>query len=164
FPESSTTGRWFARVSAAVAAIDEHLKNRIVATADARRVKATTRTAVADYMKAIALAAPRGTPPDPRANRVRTPRRGSLKVEIATARVFAEEAAKRQAEFVRYGLPPTFISEFQALVDTLETAVNARLSSKTTRREARQGIATELARGLDAIRDLDAAVVIATRR
>jgi hypothetical protein len=163
FPQSSAAGGWFALVSAAVSAVDEHLKNRVVARADARRVKATTRAAVADYMKAIALVARRVTEPDTKANRFRMPRRRSLKIELSTARAFVEGAAERRDEFVRYGLPPTFISEFEALVDQLQDAMDTRVSSKTMRREAQQGIVTELARGLRAVRDLDAAVVVATR-
>lgn len=162
-PSSSSAGERFAQVTAAVAAIDEHLKDRIVAMADARRVKATTRAAVFDYMKAIALAARRLTEPDAQPSRFRMPRRRSLKVEVSTARVFLAEAALRQDEFVRYGLPPTFISEFQALVDALQAAIDVRLNSKTVRRQARQGLATELARGFRAVRDLDAIVGITTR-
>ena len=64
FPESSTGGQWFAEVSGAVAAIDGHLKNRIVAVADSRRVKSTTRAAVLDYMKTIALTARQVTKTD----------------------------------------------------------------------------------------------------
>ena len=45
FPESSTGGQTFAKVTATVAAIDEHLKNRVLATAEARKVKAATRAA-----------------------------------------------------------------------------------------------------------------------
>ena len=46
FPESSRGGRAFARVSSAVAEIDEHMKNHVLGRAGARRVKAATRGAV----------------------------------------------------------------------------------------------------------------------
>ncbi|MCC6991515.1 MAG: hypothetical protein IT181_21120, partial [Acidobacteria bacterium] len=54
----------FAQVTAAVAALDDHLKNRVVARAEARKVKAATRAAVFDYMKTVALAARRVTRPE----------------------------------------------------------------------------------------------------
>ena len=162
-PESSSGEERFAQVSTAVAAIDDHLNARIVAAADARGVKAATRAAVFEYMKAIALAARRVTEPESRASRFRLPRRRSLKVEVSTARVFLAEARARQDAFVSYGLPATFISEFQALVNTLQGAIDTRLSSKTQRGHARQGIVTELARGFRAVRDLDAIVSIGTR-
>jgi hypothetical protein len=163
FPESSTASQSFARVTAAVAAIDDHLKNRVVARA-ARSVKAATREAVFDAMKTLALAARRVTRPEPGTGLFRMPRRRSLKVEIATARAFIEEMEKRQDQFVRFGLPPTFISDFRTLVDDLQRAVEVRLSSKTRRGELQAGIETTLAEGLEVVRDLDAIVAIATRQ
>jgi hypothetical protein len=164
FPESSRGGQRFAQVTADVSAIDEHLKERVLARSDARKVKAQTRTVVFDYMKTIALAARRVTRPEPGTSPFRMPRRRGLKVEIATARAFIEEAEKRQDQFVRFGLPPTFISDFQALVHELQQAVDVRISSKTMRRQAQAGIQTVLAQGLEAIRDLDAIVAITTRQ
>ena len=61
FPESSKGGQAFARVSSAVAEIDEHMKNHVLGRAEARRVKAATRGAVYEYMKTIAMAARRVT-------------------------------------------------------------------------------------------------------
>jgi peptidyl-tRNA hydrolase len=164
FPESSTGSQTFARVTAAVAAIDDHLKNRVVARADARKVKATTRAAVLDGMKTLALTARRVTRPEPGTSPFRMPKRRTVKVEIATARAFIAEAEKRHEQFVRFGLPSTFVSDFGALVDDLQRAVDVRLSSRTGRRQAQAGIETALAEGLEAVRDLDAIVAIATRQ
>ena len=163
FPESSRSGQSFARVSAAVGAIEVHRKNQVVATAEARRVKAATRAAVFDYMKAVALAARRVTKPDVRESLFRVPRRRNVELELSTAQMFIEEAEKRQDEFLGFGLPPTFISDFRALVDNLRQAVHTRLGSKTERRQASAGTRTALAIGLDAIRDLDVLVTMATR-
>jgi hypothetical protein len=163
FPESSMGGQMFARVAAAVAAIDDHLTRRVVAQAEARKVKAATRAAMFTSMKTLALIARRVTRPEPGANPFRMPRRRSLKVEISTALAFIGEAEKRQEQFLRFGLPPTFISDFRMLVDELQQAVDVRLNSKTGRREAQAGIATALAEGLEVIRDLDAYVTVATR-
>lgn len=163
FPESSRSGKTFAKVAAAVVAIEEHRKQHVVATAEARRVKAATRAAVFDYMKAIALAARRVTQPDVRENLFIVPRRRSLERELSTARAFIEEADKRQDEFLEFGLPPTFISELRTLVDNLQQAVDVRLGSRTERRGAGAGTRNVLAKGLDAIRDLDVLVAMATR-
>ena len=48
-------------------------------------------------------------------------------------------------------------------MDQLQQATDVRLSSKTTRRKAQAGIVDALAEGLDAVRDLDVIVAIATR-
>jgi hypothetical protein len=164
FPSSSTGHETFGRVTTAVAVIDDHLKNRVLARAEARKVKAVTRAAVFNYMKTLALAARRVTRLEPGINPFRLPSRRSLKVEISTARAFIEEAEKRQEQFVRLGLPATFVSEFRTLVNQLQQAVDVRLNSKTVRGKAQAGIRTALADGLEAIRDLDAIVAIATRQ
>jgi hypothetical protein len=163
FPPASKAGQAFATVTSAVAAIDDHQKNHVVGQTEARRVKATTRAAVFDTMKTIALAARRVTRPERGESPFRVPRRRSVAREIATARAFIEEAEKRQDEFVSFGLPPTFIADLRTAVDELQQAVAVRLSSKTVRRQALAGIDTELTRGFDAIRDLDVLVAIATR-
>lgn len=162
FPESTRGAVMFARVAAAVAEVEEHLKSHVVGAGNARRVKASTRAAVFNYMKTMALAARRVTQPEPGQHPFRLPRRRDLARELSTARAFIQAAEARQAEFVQFGLPPTFISDFRTLVDDLQRAVDSRLSSKTVRRQARAGVTTALARGFDAIRDLDAIVAIAT--
>ena len=164
FPESSKGGQAFARVSSAVAEIDEHMKNHVLGRAGARRVKAATRGVVYEYMKTIAMAARRVTEREPGASPFRMPRHRSLSAELATARAFIEEAATRQAAFEQFGLPPTFISDFRTLVHELQQAADARISSKTVRRKALAGIKTVLAQGLDAARDLDVIVAIAARQ
>ncbi len=163
FPESSTGGRTFAMVAAALAKIDEHLKNHVLARAEARRVKVATRAAVFNYMKIVAHAARRATRNEPNDSPFRMPRRRTLKVELSTALAFIDEAEARQGEFVRLGLPTTFVSDFRALVDTLQKATNLRLSSKTVRRHAMAGLATALAEAFDAVRELDVVVALATR-
>jgi hypothetical protein len=163
FPESSTGGVMFGQVTAAVAAIDEHLKHRILGRVEGRRVKPLTRAAAFDYMKAIAKAARRVTRDERVVNPFRMPPQRTLKAEISTARVFIEEASRRREAFIRLGLPSTFISDFTALVDELQSAVDTRLSSKTARGQAQAGIAAVLAQGLEVIRDLEVVVEMATR-
>src|SRR4051794_15630407 len=75
FAESTIGGQAFARVTAAVAAIDGHLTNRVLARAEARRVKAETRDAVLDYMKALAQVGRRVTEPESLESPFRMPRR-----------------------------------------------------------------------------------------
>ncbi len=114
-------------------------------------------------MKTIAPAARRVTRLERDVNPFRMPRRRTFKVEITTARSFIEER-ERQEKFVGIGLPPTFISDFKALVDELQQAVDLRLNSKTARGRAQAGIAAALAQGFDVIRDLDVVVSVATRQ
>ena len=147
FPEASKGGQAFARVLAATAAIEEHLKNHVLGKAEARRIKAATRESVFDYLKTIAAAARRVTRVEPAVSPFVMPRHRSLAAELATARAFMEEAVSRQAEFEQFGLPSTFISDFKALVDRLQQAADVRLSSKTVRRKAQAGISHRAGRG-----------------
>ena len=163
FPESSTGGLAFAQVTMAVAEVDEHLKNQVLGTAEAGRVKAGTRQAVFDYMKIIAHAARRVTRPESNGNPFKMPARRTLKGDISSARAFLEAAETRRDQFVRLGLPPTFISDFRVLVDVLQRAVDVRLGSTMMRRRAKAGLANALAHGLEVVRDLDVVVAIATR-
>jgi hypothetical protein len=163
FPEASVGGGMFGQVTAAVAEVDEHLERRILGRVEGRRIKPRTRAKVFDYMKAIAKAGQRVTREEDVVNPFRMPPRRTLKAVISTARVFIKEAAPRRDAFVRLGLPSTFISDFTALVDELQSAVDTRLSSKTARGEAQAGIAASLAKGLEVIRDLEVVVEMATR-
>lgn len=164
FPESSKGGQTFARVAEAVAAIDEHLKDHVIGKAEAGRVKAATRDAVFEYMKTLAQTGRRVTKAEAGAHAFRLPVHRSLRAEIATARAFIEQAEARQHEFIQFGLPATFIADFRELVDKLQQASEVRLSSKTVRRQALAGVETTLREGLEAIRDLDALVAVATRQ
>lgn len=92
------------------------------------------------------------------------PTRRNLAVVLFTARAFIESAATRQAEFEKFGLPATFIADFKVQVDQLQQAADVRLNAETARSKAQAGIAIALADGLDAVRDLDVIVAIATRQ
>jgi hypothetical protein len=163
FPSSSTGGRAFARVTAAVAEIEGHLKNRVVARAEARKIKATTRAAVVASMRTITATGRRAARWEGAKGAFRMPRVRSAKALVHTARALADEARKREAEFVRLGLPATFISDFDALVNTLEQAVNTRMNSVHQRRWAQAGLASAFAQGLEDIRELDVVVPNALR-
>lgn len=158
FPESSAGGSKFAQVSDAVAAIEEHMKNRVLGHAGTRGVSKTTRKAVFRYMKTLAQAARQIA----RQRRSQVPfvlpRKRRLKLEVTTARAFLEAADKRQAEFIAMGLPETFVNDFKALVTELDEAVNGRLNGKTLRAQARMGIVAALRRGMHLVGDLDVIV------
>lgn len=131
FPEASKGKQAFARVLAAVTALDEQQKAHLLGLAEARRIKAVTRDAVFDYMKTIAAAARRVTQQDPAESPFVLPRKRRLSAELASARVFMAAAASRQKDFEAFGLPATFIAHFRALVDQLQQAADVRLSSRT---------------------------------
>lgn len=163
FPASSPGGVKFAQVSEVVATIEEYMKNRVLGHAGTRAVDATTRAKVYDFMRTLAQAARQMARKRRSQAPFILPRYRRLKVEVATARAFLEEAGKRQAEFVAMGLPETFVSDFKTLVDELDQKVDGRLSGKTMRGQARVGIADALRKGMQLLGDLDVIVAIAAR-
>jgi hypothetical protein len=148
----------FVQVAAAVAAIEDHLTRRVLARTEARKVKAATRAAVTRYMLALASTGRRVAKSESGVNPFRMPSRKSATSVLATARLFIAEAGPRQEQFVHFGLPPAFISEFTMRVDELERAINAQLNSRSGRRQAQAGIETTLVAGLEVIRNLDVTV------
>jgi hypothetical protein len=163
FPDTSMGGQSFAAVAAALTTLDQHLSERVVARAEARRVKASTRAGVLDYIKAIARTSRRVTKDETGATPFIIPAGRSAPAVISTARAFIAEAEKRQAEFVKRDLPATFLADFRALVGELEKAVATQLNSQTDRRQAQAGIKDALADATDAVRELDVVVPNALR-
>ena len=158
FPESSSGSQSFVRVAAAVTAIEGHLRDRIVVRAEARKLQATMRAEVLRYMRTIAATGRRAARREMVGHPFRLPKRRTAKVLVATGRAFIEEARRREAEFVRLGLAPTFITDFQTVLDDLDRAVDVRNNSLHLRRRAQAGIEAALAAGLDDIRELDVIV------
>ncbi len=158
FPASSTGGQAFARVAAGVAEIDGHLRSRVVARAEARKIKADTRAAVVNAMRIITATGRRAVRREVASGAFRMPRTWSSKGLVDAAYALIDEARKREAEFVRLGLPPTFIADFVSLVDRLEQAVTLRLNSSHNRRRDQAGFVAALVQVHDDIRELDVVV------
>lgn len=163
FPAGAKSSQAFARVKAAVAAIEEHLKDHLLAQGTGRRVKSETRDKVYLYMKALATAGRRAGHTESNATPFRLPRHRSLPTELATARAFLDEAALREASLAEFGLPEAFLREFRALVDDLQAAVAIRVNSRTQRRRAVAGLRAAYTNGMEAVRDLDAHMAVASR-
>jgi hypothetical protein len=92
------------------------------------------------------------------------PARKSASALLEAARRFIVDAEPRKAEFVRMGLPPDFLTDFRAAVDTFARGVQGRRAGQQQARKARAAIDASLARGFAALRTLDIVVVNAVRR
>lgn len=157
-PSGSTVERRFAQVATAVSAIEEHLKKRDLARADGRRVKATTRQPVQAGMRAIARTARRLTTVEAGPTPFVLPQKRSNTALLTAARNFIDEAKRREASFVEYGMPPTFLADFTQHVDRLEEAVEIHNNGRSWRTRAQTGIEAALDDGTAAVRDLDVMV------
>jgi hypothetical protein len=105
FPALSPGGIKFAQLSAVVASIEEHMKNRVLGHTGALGVNATTRAKVLHYMRILAHAARQMARTRRNQAPFILPRHRRLKVEVATARAFLDGASKRQSEFVSMACP-----------------------------------------------------------
>jgi hypothetical protein len=74
------------------------------------------------------------------------------------------QCGTRQDAFTRFGLPVTFITDFESVVNQVQEAEEARLESKNTRRRATAGIKAALATDWPLFTILDGFVTAATQR
>jgi len=74
------------------------------------------------------------------------------------ANLFVLECPKAKDMFLRYGISVTFVAELKTLVGAFEDCTHGGWHRRTTIFVTREGTATELARGLDAVRTLDVIV------
>lgn len=162
FPESSLGATQLDGLAAVLAALDAYLKKRVGAQAGGRRVKAVARDRVVHAIRTMASIGLRVTREEGAHNPFRIPATKSIKGDIDTARSFLEAAQQRRDAFLRFGLPPTFIDDMSAAVDELERATMVRRENLLSQSQISQGVNTQLARGIEIVRDLDVVVAIAT--
>jgi hypothetical protein len=110
-------------------------------------VQAMTRTA-----RAMALDTP-GLE-----NKFRFPRSGSDQALLAAARAALGDAVPFKAEFIRHGLPETFIDDLRAHIADLEQAMGEQNTGRGAHVTATASIEPTIERGMNAMRKLDAIV------
>lgn len=145
-------------VTAIVSTIETSLTRRELARAEARRVKKATRTAVTEYMHIISRTARQVTRGEAERSPFVMPLKRSMSSLLASARTFVDEAARREASFVDFGMPLAFVEEFRVLVDRLDSAVAARNNGRAWRIKAQTGLETAVREGMEAVHVLDVIV------
>jgi hypothetical protein len=163
FPEATPAGQKFAQLAAVVTTIEDQLVQRARARAEARKVKIATRRSVMDYMKALASTGRQAAEEESGAHPFRLPMRRAAAEVLTTARLFMEEAERRKEKFVELGMPPTFLTDFAAVVDGLEAAIGVQQDSRGARQKAQAGIESGLERGMKLVNQLDVTVANALR-
>ena len=103
FPASASGGQMFDEVTTAVATIEDQLKQRVLARAEAQRVKKTTRQAVVRYMRAVARTGRQVTASESGMNPFRLPERLSASSVLSTARAFIQEAGRGRTSSSGWG-------------------------------------------------------------
>jgi hypothetical protein len=88
----------------------------------------------------------------------RLPRNAGVRAWLSAARSFAQDAEPIKSEFVRRGLPASFIEDLRADTDALESSIESRAQKKGARVAATASIDDAIERGMNAVRELDAIV------
>ena len=127
FPESSTAGKAFAAVSAAVTTLEAHATARVLAAEEGKKAKRAA---------------------------FRLPKQRSDQAWLTSARAFIREGEAVKARFVTFGMPDTFVTNLQELTGSFEQAIRGWRVGKSGL-AALAGIKTALGQGLDAARTLD---------
>ncbi|MFN0123633.1 MAG: hypothetical protein ACKV2V_24290 [Blastocatellia bacterium] len=77
---------------------------------------------------------------------------------LATAQSFIEQAEPLAADFIRFKLPPDFMTQLQGLVNTFEELATDRERAGSKRRVANSAIGDAIAEGLEIVGQLDVLV------
>jgi hypothetical protein len=162
FPTGSRGAELFTLVNAAITNIEAHSTSqdsgrrasqerttlKKIALAGLREnLEALSRTA-----RAMALSTP-GL-----ADKFRMPRSNGEQASLTAARSFAADAEPLKAEFIRRGLPASFLEDLSAGRDALEELVNSKAQKTGARVAARVAVSEAADDGRNAVRELDAIV------
>ena len=83
---------------------------------------------------------------------------------LASARSILDESQLAVDRLVLCGLPKTFVTDLQELIERFAQAIDGRRSKRSDVASAQQGIKTSVSRALDACRTLDIVVTITLKK
>ncbi|HYX43116.1 MAG TPA: hypothetical protein VE821_15530, partial [Pyrinomonadaceae bacterium] len=123
------------------------------------KLKSVARTALREDLEAISRTARAMALKVPGLeDKFRLPRSTSSQGWLTVARSFAQDAALLKAEFVRRGLPDSFLADLQADINDYEQALNRREQHKGSHVAATAAINEADERGMNCKLELDAIV------
>lgn len=91
-------------------------------------------------------------------NKFRLPRSGSDSALLQTARAFLADGLSFKEEFLRYGMDPTFLEDFEGEIEDLRRAIGGQNTGRDLHVIATASLETIIERGMNAVRRLDAIV------
>jgi hypothetical protein len=152
FPEPSPARQGFATVDRTVSELTEYAVAQMAATRRTAKVRAAAREALLDALETVSRTA-RVIAASERAfkNTFQLPRRRPQAL-LTTGRLFARDAVPAAALFAAHGMPETFLSDLNGLVERFEQAIRARDEGKGESAAARARIEAALAAGMGAAR------------
>lgn len=159
FPDDSMGGKAFRAVEAAIAEIEARATEKVLTAEEGKTSRTAAREALLERLAVIARTARLVSKSAPGADAVFQMPEYRSDVDLLTAaRACVREAQAGLDRFVLLGMPKTFVTDLQALVDAFEQAVHGRRVGRAGAAAARAGLKAALVQGLDAVRTLDIVV------
>jgi hypothetical protein len=162
FPAASSGAELLSVVAGAIENMEGHSADQSQHTRAARqqtRQKAAARHALRETMEAISRTARAMTRSTPGVQeKFRLPEDAREQSLLATARSFAADAEPLKDEFVRRGMPTTFLDDLRAQIQIVEQSLDGRAQKSAARVLATAAVAEAAESGRRAVRELDAVV------
>jgi hypothetical protein len=162
FKSLPLAGELFAEVSSVVTELSEHARAQESGNSSARKgasVKAVLREELRQDLLAISRTARViAISNDGFEDKFRTPQNGSDRQLISVASSFASDAVPFISEFVKYGLPETFLEELNKDIELFENAIREKVTGKGIRVTATASIDDSIEKGMRAVRKLNVIV------
>src|SRR5205085_3701730 len=162
FPKDTHIQAVIGELGAAITDMETHLAAQDSgkrSTKEGTKLKSVAHTALREALEAISRTARAMALKVPGLeDKFRLPRSASSQGWLTVARAFAQDAAPLKAEFVRRGLPESFLADLQADINEYEQALNQRTQSKGSHVAATVAINEADERGMNCKLELDAIV------
>jgi hypothetical protein len=162
FPADSRGGELFADLNSIITEMQNHAASQDSgkrATKEGTTLVAIARAELREELDAIYHTARSMAHAIPGvADKFHLPNHARDQELLTTARAFAADAAPLKAEFVRRGMPATFLEDLAGLIATFEQSIGGREQRTGARVAATAAIDGAIERGINAVRELDAIV------
>lgn len=159
FPDGSMGGKAFRAVGAAIAEIDAHNTARVLHGRGGKKARSAAREALVERLMAIARTARLMSKASPGSDGAfRIPSNSSDVALLTAARAILQESQAAVDRLVLLGLPKTFVTDLQELIDRFEQGVHGRRTGRAGVAAALAGLEDAFARAHDAVLTLDIVV------
>lgn len=159
FPAGSVGAAQFALIAAVVDGIEAAAAGQISGLGESARqfeIKMTARENLRDELTAIGRTARSMEKAfNGISDKYRFRRNLTDAAMLASARAFAADIGEHEADFIAYGLPPTFINDLTAAADAFEAAFTATAAARSEHITATAANPSQAETGMEAKRVLD---------
>jgi hypothetical protein len=160
FPISTVAGENFAAVDAAIRELDaQDLRHMAASVSSRAQRKDAARQALLTRLQAISQTA--RVLPEDEAGVVRqfvVPTPATDQTLLTTGRKFVQDAEAFGSQFIAHGMPVTFLTDLNVLVEGFEAALRDRGLGREARRAARASTEAAVSSGIAAVRSVNAIV------